>query len=184
MKKLYLISLISAALAVTACSKQPEPAAEPAPEQPAATTEAPVAEATAEAAPTTAATASCETTISGDDAMKFDTATINVSKACPEYTIHLKHVGTKPKAMMGHNVVITSEADMQGVVADALVAGPDHDYLKADDSRVIVHTDLIGGGEETSVTFDPTKLADGSYKFFCTFPGHAGTMKGDVVLVD
>lgn len=193
MKKTCLVSLMSVALIVTACGgNQPETeqpttsAAETDSEATAVTdTEASESEVTATTSTEMVdATPQCETTISGDDTLKYDTNTINVSKSCSEFTIHLKHTGSKPKSMMGHNVVITASTDVQAVVADALTAGAEHEYLKPDDSRVIAHSKLIGGGEETSVTFVPSDLTGTGYTFFCSFPGHATTMKGNLVLLD
>ena len=44
-------------------------------------------------------------------------------------------------------------------------------------------TDVIGGGEETAVTFDVKALAAGEdYTFFCSFPGHIGVMKGTLTV--
>ena len=90
-----------------------------------------------------------------------------------------------PKTAMGHNIVITAEGDVNGVNNDGVGAGPDNDYVKPGDERVIAHTKIIGGGEESSVTFPVAKLAAGTnYKFFCSFPGHAGVMNGVVKLAD
>nr|5SYD_A Chain A, Azurin, chimeric construct [synthetic construct]5SYD_B Chain B, Azurin, chimeric construct [synthetic construct] len=85
--------------------------------------------------------------------------------------------------VMGHNWVLSTAADMQGVVTDGMASGLDKDYLKPDDSRVIAHTKLIGSGEKDSVTFDVSKLKEGEqYMFFCTFPGHSALMKGTLTL--
>lgn len=194
MRTTYLVSLMGIALTITACGgNQPEPEQPATPSSAEADSETmPVTdtEVSAEevAATTTTATtdaaSQCEITISGDDTLKYDTKTIKISQSCPEFTIHLKHTGSKPKTMMGHNVVITASTDVQGVVEDALTAGAEHDYLKPDDDRVIAHSKLIGGGEETSVTLTPSDLTGTGYTFFCTFPGHATTMKGNVVLSD
>jgi len=106
-----------------------------------------------------------------------------VDKSCDEFTINLVHVGKLPKAAMGHNVVITKAEDREAVASDATAAGPDNDYIKPGDDRVIVHTDLIGGGEKTSVSFKPDALEDGAdYEFFCSFPGHWAIMRGAVVV--
>ena len=84
---------------------------------------------------------------------------------------------------MGHNWVLTTEANMQPVATDGMAAGIDKDYLKAGDERIIAHTKIIGAGEKDSVTFDVSKLkADEKYSFFCSFPGHISMMKGAVVL--
>ena len=85
---------------------------------------------------------------------------------------------------MGHNIVISKAEDMDGVLKDGASAGAEADYVKAGDARVVGHTKLIGGGEEASVTVDPAKLADGSYKFYCSFPGHGALMNGTVTLVN
>ena len=114
---------------------------------------------------------------------KFNTKEIQVSKACKEFTITLKHTGTQPKTSMGHNIVIGKAEDMDGIFKDG-VGAADTDYVKPDDARVVAHTKLIGGGEESSLTLDPAKLADGEYKFACTFPGHGALMNGKVTLVD
>src|SRR5690606_42039248 len=87
----------------------------------------------------------------------------------------------RSEAAMGHNVVITSEADMQGVAADGLAAGADNQYVPQDDDRVIAFTEIIGGGESTSVTFSTSDMQGGDpYMFFCSFPGHSALMKGTI----
>lgn len=183
--KAYLALISAAVIGLAACSQEP---AAPAAEAPAAS-EAPAAEAPAasEAAPADAAAApaadNCAATVESNDNMQFNTKDIQVSKACKEFTITLKHTGTQPKASMGHNLVIAKAEDMDGVFKDG-VGAADTDYVKPDDARVVAHTKLIGGGEESSLTLDPAKLADGDYKFACTFPGHGALMNGKVTLVD
>jgi azurin len=42
---------------------------------------------------------------------------------------------------------------------------------------------IVGGGEETSVTFDISALtAGGDYTFFCSFPGHYVLMNGKFII--
>ncbi|MGY0619249.1 azurin [Lysobacter sp. A378] len=149
---------------------------------------------TAGAAPTSAAAApgsdkpaavvsDCATVIEGNDAMQFDVGSITIPASCSEFKITLKHTGQMPVAAMGHNVVITAAADMQAVAADGMGAGLDADYLKPGDERVIAHTDVVGGGETTSVSFPVSKLqGDGPYEFFCSFPGHSAVMKGVIAV--
>lgn len=118
--------------------------------------------------------AECSVDIQGNDQMQFNTNAI---------TVNLSHPGNLPKNVMGHNWVLSTAADMQGVVTDGMASGLDKDYLKPDDSRVIAHTKLIGSGEKDSVTFDVSKLKEGEqYMFFCTFPGHSALMKGTLTL--
>ncbi|WP_341668268.1 azurin [Alcaligenes sp. SDU_A2] len=129
------------------------------------------------------ALAACEVTIEGNDAMQFNQKQIVVDKTCKQFTIHLKHTGKIPKTAMGHNVVISKKADEKAVATDGMTAGLDNNYVKPNDSRVIAHTDVIGGGESTSVTFDVAKLQAGEdYAFFCSFPGHWAVMTGKLGL--
>ncbi|MGY1424486.1 azurin [Lysobacter sp. A289] len=149
---------------------------------------------TAGAAPTPAAAApgsdkpaavvsDCATVIEGNDAMQYNVGSITIPASCSEFKITLKHTGQMPVAAMGHNVVITAAADMQAVAADGMGAGVEADYLKPGDERVIAHTDVVGGGEITSVSFPVSKLqGDGPYEFFCSFPGHSAVMKGVIAV--
>ncbi|WP_345782242.1 azurin [Thermomonas sp.] len=182
-------------LALGACSDKNPPAAEPAATTPAATEAAPVtptAEPAAETTPVAPAVAAsdakgaavvsdCATTIDGSDAMQFNVSSITVPSSCAQFTVNLTHSGQMPVAAMGHNVVISTTADMQGILNEGMGAGVASDYLKAGDTRIIAHTKLIGGGEKASVTFDVGKIKGaGPYEFFCSFPGHSSMMKGTI----
>lgn len=128
--------------------------------------------------------AECSVDIAGDDMMKFDKTSIEVSKSCKQFTVNLKHPGKLAKNVMGHNWVLTKTSDVQAVATDGMSAGLDKDYIKPGDARVIAHTKVIGAGETDSVTFDVSKLAaDGDYTFFCSFPGHWSIMKGSLKLI-
>jgi len=121
----------------------------------------------------------CEQTVKGNDAMQFDVKEIKVDKACKQFTVKLEHSGKLPRNAMGHNWVLTREADFQAVATEGSSAGLDNDYVKPGDARVIAHTKVVGGGESDSVTFDVAKLEAGqNYTFFCSFPGHWAIMKG------
>jgi azurin len=133
------------------------------------------------AAPVLAAT--CEADLEANDAMQFNKPSLAVPASCKKFTVKLKHVGKLPKTAMGHNWVLTKAADAQGVAADGIGAGPEKAYVKDGDTRVIAHTKVIGGGESDAVTFDATKLKAGeNYAWFCSFPGHAGIMKGTLAV--
>lgn len=126
--------------------------------------------------------AGCEQVVKSNDAMQFDVKEIIVAKTCKKFTVKLEHTGKLPKAAMGHNWVLTKNADFQAVASASAAAGVAKDYV-LDDSRVIAHTKLVGGGETATVTFDVVKLAAGqSYTFFCSFPGHWTIMKGTLKL--
>ncbi len=129
--------------------------------------------------------AECAVEVNSTDQMTFETKSIDVSKSCKTFTVTLKHTGTMPKQVMGHNWVLSKTADAQAIATDGIAAGVDNDYIKASDERVIAHTKLIGGGETATVSFDVAKLEAGTpYEFFCSFPGHIGLMKGELKLVD
>ena len=125
----------------------------------------------------------CDATITGDDAMNFNIKNISVPTSCKNFTVNFKHVGKMAKKAMGHNWVLVETKDVNAVAADGVKAGLENDYLKKGDSRIIASTRLIGGGEQTSVSFDASKLITGkTYTFFCAFPGHSGLMRGTLKL--
>lgn len=126
--------------------------------------------------------ANCSTTIEGNDMMQFNKSEIVVPKACSKFTVTLKHTGTLPANAMGHDWVLTTEANEKPVLADAVKAGFANGYLKPGDKRVIAHTKLIGGGESSSVTFKTSALKGGPFVFFCSFPGHEVMMHGTLTV--
>ncbi len=124
----------------------------------------------------------CTQTIEGNDLLQFNLAEMRVSAACEDVTITLKHVGMLPGNVMGHNWVLTTTADYMPVAAAGQASGPP-EYLPIDDPRIIAATNIIGGGEETSVTFDISDLEPGGdFTFFCTFPGHYVLMNGKFII--
>ena len=190
MKSRHTLAASVLALALSACGNAPAPeapAADAAPANPVASEPAPAeaAPAPAETAPATttgskpATVADCATTIEANDAMQYNADSITIPASCSQFTVNLKHVGTMAVEVMGHNLVVAKEADMAGINTDGIAVKPEH--LKDGDARVIAHTKMIGGGESASVTFDVAKIKDsGPYMFFCSFPGHAGLMKGSL----
>jgi azurin len=127
--------------------------------------------------------AECSVTVDSTDQMSFNTKAIEIDKSCKEFTVKLEHSGSLPKNVMGHNLVISKEADMQPIATDGLSAGIDKDYLKEGDARVIAHTKIIGAKESDSLKIDVSKLdPNEKYGFFCSFPGHISMMKGTVTL--
>lgn len=170
----------------------PSPAATAPMAAPATAATAPGTAASA-AAPATAATASatngkppavvtnCSTEIEATDAMQYSVGSIVVPASCTNFKITLKHTGNLPVASMGHDLVITKESDMLAVDQESAAAGLKNGYIKPDDSRIIAHTKLIGGGETTSVSFPVSKIKSGGpYVFFCSFPGHSALMHGPI----
>ncbi len=121
----------------------------------------------------------CDVTVEATDSMTFNTKSIS-GAGCSDIKLTLKHTGKLPKAAMGHNLVITAEADVKNVTAAAMKSGPAKDYAPGTEG-VIAATKLLGGGESDTITIATSKFKKGTkYKFFCTFPGHSAIMQGDV----
>ncbi|WP_043200026.1 azurin [Pseudomonas putida] len=127
----------------------------------------------------------CSVTIQGTDQMTYDLETITVPASCNHFKVTLKHPGTLPKNVMGHNWVLSKKDDLKGVADDGAKAGENNDYVQPGDARVLAHTKLIGGGEDASVTLDTKMLKKGDdYVFFCSYPFHATLMKGTLTISD
>lgn len=159
----------------------PREAADPLPtdEDTAAADPASAASATGDTDSGAAVVSDCSVTVEGNDRIRFNVDSIHVPESCSEFTITLDHVGQLPVAVMGHNVVLTTTEDYPDTAAAGLAAGADAGYLPSDDDRVIAATDMIGGGESSSVTFSTDSLEQGTeYTFFCSFPGHSALMRG------
>ena len=125
----------------------------------------------------------CAATVEGNDALQFLQQEITISSSCDSFTLTLKHVGTLARTIMGHNVVVTETSDYESVAQAGSSASIDNDYVPPNDARVLVATAIIGGGEETSISFDPSVFeVGGDYTFFCSFPAHYVLMKGKLVV--
>ncbi|HET8864534.1 MAG TPA: azurin [Gracilimonas sp.] len=120
-----------------------------------------------------------EITVESNDRMQFDTSEIKV-EAGQTVVLTLKHVGKLPKAAMGHNwVLLTQGTDIQEF-GSAASKFANNEYIPEGTDNVIVHTKLIGGGQETTIEF--TAPEAGTYDFICSFPGHYGMMKGKFIV--
>ena len=125
----------------------------------------------------------CAATIEGNDQIQFSMSEMRISSSCESFTLTLKHTGSLAANVMGHNWVLTTTADFMAVATAGASAGLDNDYVPPNDSRVIATTEIIGGGEETSVTFDASMLEPGGdYTYFCSFPGHYAIMNGKLIV--
>lgn len=118
-----------------------------------------------------------EIVIESNDQMKFNMSEITVP-AGATVKLTLKHVGQLPAAAMGHNWVLLSPGTEMGVFAQAAVQARDNAYIPAE--GFIVHTNLIGGGEETTIEFEAPEA--GEYTFICSFPGHYALMNGKFIV--
>ena len=123
----------------------------------------------------------CAVTIEGNDQIQYSKSELRVSADCDEITVTLKHVGTLAANIMGHNWVLTKAADYMAVAQAGQSVPPN--YVPAGDDRVIAATNIIGGGEETTISFDAGVLEKGGdYMYFCSFPGHFVLMYGKFVV--
>ena len=120
--------------------------------------------------------------ISANDQMKFDSTDLT-GKVGQKLTIQLTNDGSLPKAAMAHNIVVLKPGtDAMAFVAAASKHAADG-YLPDNDQagNIIVHTKLLGPGEDDTISFTPT--APGVYEYVCTFPGHAAAgMRGKIVV--
>jgi azurin len=124
----------------------------------------------------------CALEISSSDAMRYDKTELKVDASCTEVKLTLVHAGKLAANIMGHNWVLSKTADVAAVTSDGIKAGAAGAYVAADDKRVIAHSQLIGGGQRTTLTFSTKGLVKGGdYSFFCSFPGHSSLMKGKFV---
>jgi len=124
----------------------------------------------------------CDVVIEGNDQIQFVQPELRVSSSCSEVTVTLMHIGSLAANIMGHNWVLAATGDYQSVAQAGQAAGPPN-FVPADDARVIAATSVVGGGEQTSVTFDISGLqAGGDYTYFCSFPGHFVLMNGKFII--
>lgn len=125
-----------------------------------------------------------EIRIEADDRMRFDTDEFTVG-AGQMVRLTLVHVGGLPAQNMGHNVVILQQGDDPiDFGSDANEEGADFDNEFVPEpvrARVIAHTELVGGGETTTVEFRVPE-EPGEYPFLCSFPGHFMQMNGQMVV--
>ena len=123
--------------------------------------------------------AACEVVVEVGDNLEYSKDVIEVDADCESVTINLTHTGTLPPEAMGHNWVLSAESDFKDIANAGMSAGLEQDYLPADDDRIIAATEVVGGGESTSISFSIDGLEpDGAYTYFCSFPGHWAAMNG------
>jgi len=124
----------------------------------------------------------CQLEIEGNDLIQYDKKELKVAGDCAQLKLTLKHTGKLAATIMGHNWVLTKDADAVDVAKDGLAAGVNNNHLKPGDSRVIAHTAVVGGGQSVTITFPTSLLKKGeSYTYECTFPGHYLLMHGKLI---
>jgi azurin len=120
----------------------------------------------------------CVVDVQVGDSLAYSVDSISVPSSCESVTINLAHTGSLPKEAMGHNWVLVPADAMDAIGQAGMSAGLDNNYLP-DDDRIVAATEIVGGGQRTSVTFSLDDLEDGvDYGYVCTFPGHSTVMRG------
>lgn len=120
-----------------------------------------------------------EVSIAGNDQMQFDKNEIRV-QAGQTVRLTLEHVGQLQENVMGHNfVLLKKDADVTDFGQRAAQAR-DNEYIPEGSDEVIAHTELIGGGESTTIEFEAPE--PGTYTFICSFPGHFVQMQGQFIV--
>ena len=81
---------------------------------------------------------------------------------------------------MSHNVVILQPETSIPEFGEAAAQAKESGYVPQDKlTQVIAHTKMLGPGESDEITFNLSE--PGVYDFICSFPGHWGSMKGQIV---
>jgi azurin len=120
----------------------------------------------------------CVVNVDVGDSIAYSVDSISVPSSCESVTINLAHTGSLPQEAMGHNWVLAPADSLDAIGQAGMSAGADNEYVP-DDDRIVAATEMIGGGESTSVTFSLDDLEDGvDYAYVCTFPGHWSVMRG------
>lgn len=121
-----------------------------------------------------------ELTIEGNDQMQFNLDEMKV-KAGSTVKLTLKHVGEMTKQQMGHNWVLLKQGTDIMKFGQKAAGAADNGYIPQDEAnKVIANTKTLGGGEETTITFEAPEK--GTYDFICSFPGHVALMKGKFIV--
>lgn len=120
-----------------------------------------------------------EILLTGNDQMRFNLNEIRVD-AGDKVKLTLKHTGKLGVKVMGHNFVLLKPDVKRNEFAKAAVDAKDNDYIPEDTNDIIVHTKMIGGGQQTSIEFDAPEK--GTYEFICSFPGHVALMNGKFIV--
>ncbi|HSI70413.1 MAG TPA: azurin [Gillisia sp.] len=120
-----------------------------------------------------------EVTLSGNDQMQFDKKEIRV-KAGQTVKLTFRHSGQMAKNVMGHNFVLLTQGTNINEFGQEAVKFPDNDYIPEGTQNVIAYTEMLGGGETTTIEFEAP--AAGTYDFICSFPGHYAIMQGKFIV--
>lgn len=117
--------------------------------------------------------------LTGNDQMRFNLSEIKVDVG-DKVKLTLKHIGELGVEVMGHNFVLLKQDVDRNEFAKAAVGAKANDYIPEGTDDVIVYTEMIGGGQQTTLEFDAPEK--GVYEFICSFPGHVALMNGKFIV--
>jgi len=98
-------------------------------------------------------------------------------------TIKFKNTSNLAKEIAGHNVVVSKDSDFDALTNMVDPSnGMDEGFLPST-PMVIGKTPFLGPNETYDLKISTSKLNSGqTYVFWCSYPGHWGIMKGNLVL--
>lgn len=125
----------------------------------------------------------CQVIMRVDDSLRFKPATIEVPATCGEFKVVLRHVGRLPKVASPRNWVLVKASDADAVARAGGAAGPEHDYVKPGDARVLAKSLVIGRDEMTKIEVPVDLLEPGeTYTYLSTIPGFSPALRGSLTV--
>ena len=125
----------------------------------------------------------CQAIMRVDDSLRFKPATIVVPATCAQFTVVLRHVGRLPKVASPRNWVLVKASDADAVARAGGAAGPEHDYVKPGDARVLAKSMIIGRDEMTKIEVPVDLLEPGeAYTYLSTIPGFSPALRGSLTV--
>ena len=118
--------------------------------------------------------------ITGNDLMQYNKNELR-AKAGQKVKLTLRHIGKLDVNVMGHNVVILKQGVNLEEFAARAATERDNGYIPPGTEDVLVNTEMIGGGQTTSVEFTAPS-EPGEYEFLCSFPAHYAMMRGKFIV--
>lgn len=120
-----------------------------------------------------------EVRLTANDQMQFGKNEIRVP-AGTTVRLTLEHVGRLEENVMGHNFVLLKQDTDVTDFGQRAAQARDNDYIPQGSDAVIANTEMIGGGETTTIEFEAPEA--GTYTFICSFPGHFVQMQGQFIV--
>jgi len=118
--------------------------------------------------------------LKANDDMHFDKDLFKI-KSGKKIILRLTNIGSQAGKPMSHNVVILNKGTDISNFADAARQSEKEQYIPpAFASSIIAHTKPVIAGKSDEVAF--TIAQTGVYDFICSYPGHWGTMQGQIVV--